>query len=81
MKKITVYAFDQDERYRFNFTVSIEDEIQGDLFQKDADEERKVRTKAKEIIESIGKNFKRNSHGAHFKRIRTLRYEGKEIKL
>lgn len=78
MKQITVYAFDQDERYRFCFPVAIEDEAQGDLFQMDADEKRKVRAAAKRIIETIGKNFKRNSHGAHFKRIKYLRYDGKD---
>jgi hypothetical protein len=81
MKQIFVYAFDQDERFRFNFNVSIEDDPQSDLFQNDAAEKRKVMAEAKRIIEDIGKNFKRNSHGAHFKRIKTLRYDGKEIRL
>ena len=81
MRQIFVYAFDQDERFRFNFTISIDDDVQGDLFQKDAQEERKVMAEAKRIIEDIGKSFKRNSHGAHFKRIKRLRYEGKEIRL
>ena len=81
MKQIFVYAFDQDERFRFNFMVSIEDDPQSDLFQKDASEERKVMAEAKRIIGEIGASFKRNSHGAHFKRIKTLRYGGKEIRL
>lgn len=81
MKQIFVYAHDQDERFRFNFTVSIEDNPQGDLFQNDATEKRLVMAEAKRIIEDIGKTFKRNSHGAHFKRIKTLRYDGKEIRL
>jgi len=81
MKQITVYAHDQDERYRFNFNVSIEDDPQSELFQNDAAEKRLVMAEAKRIISEIGEGFKRRSHGAHFKRIRVLRYEGKEIKL
>ena len=81
MKQIFVYAFDQDERFRFNFTVSIEDDPQGDLFQNEAAEKRLVTAEAKRIIEDIGRNFKRNSRGAHFKRIKILRYNGKEIRL
>ena len=81
MKQIFVYAFDAAERFRFNFTVSIEVDPQGDLFQNDADEKRLVMAEAKRIIGEICKNFKRNSHGAHFKRIKTLRYNGKEIRL
>ena len=81
MKQIFVYAFDCDERFRFSFNVSIEDDPQGDLFQNEAAEKRKVMAEAKRIIGEIGEGFKRNSHGAHFKRIKTLRYDGKEIRL
>ncbi len=81
VKQLSVYAFDQNERFRFSFTVSIEDDPQSDLFQNVAAEKRLVMAEAKRIIENIGKNFKRNSHGAHFKRIKTLRYDGKEIRL
>lgn len=77
MKQITVCAFDRDNRFRFNFTIEPIMEIQGDLFATEAYEAAIVKKAAKEIIESIKNSRAATSHGAHFKRIKTLRYDGK----